>query len=356
MINMKLSEKTIAVLEDIESRIDPENEDEYLKQWEDFLYDRFDGEVFTPKRAEVKPFNHENEFININDAVSDYDLMLRRELINASKNLAARDCSPVIRANYGTGILSSLFGAEIFVMPREQNTLPTTKPFDDTAKIEKMIEKGIPDLNGGFGKQVFEFGEFCKEAFAKYPKVSQYVKVYHPDLQGPLDICELLWGGEMFYSMYDEPELVHSALSLITDTYTAFLNKWYELFPSNSHMNPHWTTLWHRGNILLRCDSAMNLSPEFYKEFASPYDRILLDRFDGGAMHFCGRGDHYIDILCDAPKLYGINMGQPHLNDMEKIFKNSVDKGIKILGMAKVSYQDIKGRATGYNHSLHARI
>ena len=353
---MKISNETIAILEDIENRLDPEIEDDFLKQWEDFLYNRFDGEVFAPKRKDPKPMGFEVEPININDAVEDYDIMLRMGLLNASKCLASSDCSPVIRASYGTGILSSLFGAEIFIMPREQNTLPTTKPFNDTAKIEEMIEKGIPDLMGGFGKKVFEFGEIFAETVAKYPKASKYLKVFHPDLQGPLDICELLWGGDMFYSMFDEPELVHSALSLITDTYTAFLNKWHEMYPCDSHMNPHWTTLWHRGKIFLRCDSAMNLSPDFYREFAKPYDTILLDRFDGGCMHFCGRGDHYIDILCDNPKLYGINLGQPGHNDMEKIFVNSVDKGIKVLGMNKSQYKNVKDRATGYNHSLHVRL
>lgn len=352
---MKLSDKTLEILDDIERRIDPETEEDFQKQWEDFLYDRFDGEIFTPRRTKPSPVGCELPAININDAIEDYELMLVSELVKVSKSLGAKGNSLAVRANYGTGIMSSLFGADIFVMPRENNTLPTTKPFNDTQKIEEMINKGIPDLCGGFGRRVFEFGELCAEVFAKYPKISKYVTVYHPDLQGPLDICELLWGGEMFYSMYDEPELVHSALSLITETYIAFLNKWYEIFPGNSHMNPHWNVLWHRGKIFLRCDSAMNLSPEFYKEFAAPYDNILLDRFDGGAMHFCGKGDHYIDILCENPKLYGINLGQPEYNDMEIIFANSVDKGIKVLGFSTQSYEKVKNRPTGYNHSLHVK-
>ena len=56
---MKISNETIAVLEDIENRLDPETEDDFLKQWEDFLYDRFDGEVFAPKRKDPKPMGFE---------------------------------------------------------------------------------------------------------------------------------------------------------------------------------------------------------------------------------------------------------------------------------------------------------
>ena len=59
-----------------------------------------------------------------------------------------------------------------------------------------------------------------------------------------------------------------------------------------------------------------------------------------------------IETLCSHPKLYAINLGQPHYNDMEKIFQNSVDKGIKIFGY----HAEIKDRPTGFNHSLHSQI
>ena len=54
---MTLSNQTIEILEDIERRLDPEAEDDYMKQWEDFLYDRFDGGVFTPRRKTVSELN-----------------------------------------------------------------------------------------------------------------------------------------------------------------------------------------------------------------------------------------------------------------------------------------------------------
>ena len=96
----------------------------------------------------------------------------------------------------------------------------------------------------------------------------------------------------------------------------------------------------------------MNLSPDLYKEFAAPYDGALLERFDGGAVHFCGRGDHYIDTLCALPKLYGINMSQPHLNDMEIIYKNTVDKGIKLLALKRDNALKDVSRPGAFRHNL----
>ncbi len=348
----KLSDETLALLEDIEARIDPETEENYINQWRDFLYDRFDGDIFVPERKKCSsPSVDIPRIDNINDALESYDNMLRHQLQGVSDTLGKKKGNLCVRANYGTGILSSLFGAEIFVMPRHTNTLPTTRAFNDTEIIRSKVEAGMPDLSCGFGKNVFEFGELCAEVFEKYPKIKKYVKVYHPDLQGPLDICELLWGGEIFYAMYDEPELVHAMLRLVTDTYTAFIEKWFKLFSPSDEMNLHWDMLWHRGAIMLRNDSAMNLSPALYKEFAMPYDGELLEKY-GGAVHFCGRGDHYIELLSSIPGLFAVQMSQPQYNDMEVIFKNTVDKGIKLLSFNKKVAEEQLSRPGGFRHNL----
>ena len=349
---MKLSNETIALLEDIERRIDPATEEEFVRDWRDFLENRFDGVIFNPERKKLSEPSFALPDIHINDAIGDYDLMLRAELTKISKALNHKRHNLAIRANYGTGILSSVLGAQIQMMDRKFNTHPTTRTLSD---MNALVDAGMPDLEAGFGKDVFAFGELCRETFRAYPKIEKYVKIYHPDTQGPLDIAELLWGGEMFYEMYDDPDFVHEALNLITETYTTFLKRWYEIIPMNTDINPYWTDwayLWHKGTLMIRNDSAMNLSPEFYREFAMPYDSILLDRFGGGCIHFCGRGDHYIDAITEIKGLYAINMSQPHLNDMEKIFRHTVDRGIKILAFNKGWAEKLKDREGGYHHNL----
>lgn len=349
---LKLQKETQDLLADIENRIDPETEEDYRRQWQNFLDGNFTGGIFTPRRARVSEPTVPYRSVSINDTIEDYELMLVSQLERVSRALAGRSGVLDVRTNYGTGILTSLFGAEIFTMPYEMDTLPTTYSFNDTDKIRAVLERGMPDLNGGFGRKVFEMGEFFAEAFAGYPKISRYVHVYHPDAQGPLDICELLWGGEMFYAMYDEPELVHGMLRLATDTYAAFLDKWFALYPAGE-LGSHWGSLMHKGRILLRDDSAMNLSPALYEEFAMPYDAELLARFGGGVVHFCGRGDHYIEALCRIPSLTGINLSQPHLNDMETIYRNTVEKGIPLLGFSRERAEQDLGRPGGFRGLVH---
>lgn len=349
---IKISNKTRALLEDIESRIDPETEEDFLAQWRGFLDHKFTGEAFTARRRKTSVSQVPRVEVNINDAIEDDEQMLVSQLNIVSDALAGESGVLSVRSNYGTGILSSLFGAELFVMPREMDTLPTTRPLGDAA-IDRLLESGVPDLNTGLGRKVFEMGEVFAEVFEHYPKIKKYVDVYHPDTQGPLDICELLWGGDMFYAMYDEPERVHALLALVTETYARFMEKWFALFPRKSEYGTHWGRLMFKGGILLRDDSAMNLSPEFYEEFARPYDAHLLARFGGGAIHFCGRGDHYIASMSEISGLTGVNLSQPHLNMMEEIYTHTVDKNIQLLDFSPAQFEKDHGRANGFHGNIN---
>jgi uroporphyrinogen-III decarboxylase len=181
--------------------------------------------------------------------------------------------------------------------------------------------------------------------------MAQYVHLYHPDLQGPIDICELLWGSSIFYAFIDTPDMVKALLELVTETYIQFMRAWNALEPYNGQWNMHGGAL-QRGRIMLRDDSAMNLSPAMFTEFIEPYDRRLLAEFGGGSIHFCGRGDHYIQAMSNIPNLYAINLTQPELNDMEVIYQHTVDKGICLLGLERKAAET----ALAAGRNLHGKI
>ena len=71
-------------------------------------------------------------------------------------------------------------------------------------------------------------------------------------------------------------------------------------------------------------------------------------------MHFCGRGDHYIESLCKIPGLYGVNMSQPHYNDMEKIYRATVEAGIPLLGFSGERSRTDVTRKGGFCHLMHS--
>ena len=160
-IRVKPSDTTLALLNDIERRIDPETEEDFKAQWRDFLYGRFDGEIFTPWRKKLSPPTVPFPAVHINDALEDLDLMMQMQLVGVSAALNHPTVSPCLRANYGTGILSTIFGAELFIMPRKAGTLPTTRPCNDPEWFRAMVERGMPDLRSGLGEKLVPQADAC---------------------------------------------------------------------------------------------------------------------------------------------------------------------------------------------------
>ena len=322
-------------LNDLASRIDESQERHKRKEWECFLDGHCPSDVFVPSERKPAPPRVEWPYVSVNAAFDDFDAMLLHQFRGCSDHLAAGDgASLTVRCNYGTSIIPSLFGVEQFMMAEELDTLPTSHPLQSSDAIRKLVDAGPPNVRSFLGGKVFEAAGRFLEALEKYPVLQRTIDLYHPDTQGPMDIAEVVWGSDIFYAFGDEPELLTSFLELITNAYTRFLRDWYELVPRTRDWSNHWNMA-HKGALMIRNDSLMNLSPEIYTEFVRPFDQRLFDEFGGGAIHFCGRGDHFIEAMSQMRGLHAINISQPHLNDMSVVFLNTVDKRIKLLDLAR---------------------
>lgn len=332
--NIKGDKMLKQYLEDLESRINPAVEDNVYAQWDRFWNRSITEEVFVPVRP-ASPSTLTWSKINVNDAIEDksFELMLLQQLCSVNDVLSGTNGAITqIRANYGSNIMPSLFGVEVVMMEHAINTLPGSRPLPGgPEKIERLLKNGVPDIRSGQGAVVFDCGQFYLETLKNYPKLQKYCQVFHPDLQGPFDICEVVWGSDIFLALYDTPELVQQFMGLITDTYIAFIDEWFKLFPPAEDFNTHYG--WrHRGKIRLSLDSCMNLSPDNYLEFVKKYDARLLNRY-GGVVHSCGKVDHFVPLMSDIQGYYAFNLSQPSYNDMEYIYQNTVDKNIPILSL-----------------------
>ena len=342
---MKPSAELTAMLEALEAAIDPATEDALIAQWLDFSHGKTSrSELFSPRRDKaitIEAFPH----ILINHAMEDYNLMARREFESCVHTLRSGGGAVMnTRSNYSTSTVMSLFDVEMFYLDDRNDTLPTSYALKDWKTTAKAALEGGIDINRNLCRKVFEMGEFFREVMKPYPKVAKYIGVYHPDFQGPFDIAEVLIGSGIFYELYDEPDLLKDFLDLLTTTYIRLMNHWESIYPYNGTWSKHWGFV-HLGNLMLRDDSAMNLSPALFEEFVAPYDMRLLAELGGGAVHFCGRGDHYIKYLTENyPQLYAINMSQPHLNDMNVIMENTIDKDIKLVAFSRDAALQFAGR------------
>ena len=223
-----------------------------------------------------------------------------------------------------------MFGASKFIMPYEMDTLPNVYALEGGEEaIRRLLDAPPPTLMEGYGSHVFSIGEKFAEIRRKYPKIGQYVRFDNPDAQGPIDNCELLWGSDMFYAFYDDPDLLQALLERVTDTVCRFIRKWQTYIPNEDGLVSYFGRL-GKGSIFIRNDSAMNLSPDLFREFIQPYDTRLLAALGGGAVHFCGTGDHFVELLAKTPLLSTVDMSQPHLNNMDKMLSALPDQGINL--------------------------
>lgn len=324
---MELSE----LLECLERKIDIGWERAKLSDWKRVLaFEPFVGGFDATAPAGPVPGGWPR--ISVNEAISGGpEAMLVSQLAEVWSivNCHSRRI-PNIRANYGTGILPSLFGAELFWMEDSLDTLPTTKPLECDDPISRLLDAGEPDITSGLGGKVFEAAEFFKSALAPYPGLAEVVWIYHPDLQGPLDAAELLVGSGLYLAFYDAPEKLISFLELITRTYIRFMRKWFEIVPPQASMGTepimaHWGSL-YPGRVMLRNDSLVNLSAEMYEGLVRTFDERILREFGGGAVHFCGKIDHCIEAVTAIEGLAAVNVSQPHLNDMRRVLEATVHR------------------------------
>ena len=229
-----------------------------------------------------------NEFVGIVDSI---------ELSNGA--------IPMIRANYGVGILPSAFGLK-------NRIVDGNMPWVDPVGIEgakKILEKGVPDFTDEMSQRVFDTYAYYNEILKDYPKTREGIMIYQPDYQGPFDVTDLIWGTDIFMDMYDEPELIHELIALVVNAYEVGMKKLQPYLKDKvDGFIGQWQTLFP-GNILLRNDSAVNISGSMYNEFVRPYDDDLLERFGGGSMHFCGRADQWIFEMAKSDKILGTNFG-----------------------------------------------
>jgi len=350
--NYRLSDTLRYCLDDLEHQINPAVEEQLMADYRTFLDGNWPEPLFTPQRPAPAPAGIGWPAVHINETLDDFSSMALQQFGACSNILASGSGAPLaVRANYGVGISSAWFGCPIRVMDTELDLLPTSLPLADTSSLDVYMATGVPEVTTGFGARVFAMGQIFRLIMREYPNIHSHVHVYHPDFQSPIDTCELVWGSEVMVAFYEQPERVHRFLDLITETYIDAIRRWSAIHPFSPDMNAHWN-LMHKGNIVLRTDSGMNLSPSMYDEFIKPYEQRCLDACGGGPIHFCGRGDHFIASMSELRGLTGINMSQPHLNDMEVVYQHTVDKGIPLLGLGRSAAET----ALEAGRDLHHRV
>lgn len=268
------------------------------------------------------------------EAFNDPEKMMYNELIKTVfsgsiySSIQMKDYFPLqIRSNHGIGIIASMFGMETKIL---NDMLPFVIPIQEKNELKKIIKKGIPDFKAGLGQRVYNTHQFYHEKLKQYPKCAKGIKITHPDMQGPFDIAHQIIGSDIFLMLYDQKELVHELLELITQTYIQyrkFIEEYYHLNDkaSDEMIYIHGDICY--GKVVIKDDTPqVSLSPTMYEEFSWQYNQKIFNEFKG-TYHCCGRiNDHIYKLLDQNENVKGINYGNPENHNFKEIYQKNKSK------------------------------
>jgi hypothetical protein len=280
-----------------------------------------------PDDAAFSPFPHR-------EAIQDPEKMLFNELTFAfgmsilNSPDVGDDLPTTIRPNFGTTIVASMFGARI---EQVDDNPPWVRSFESKVEFLKIFDVDIENYSRGWIPKVEETYECYRKTLERYPEIRGVIKIVLPDLQGPLDNLDLLRGSDVYIDMYENPDLVRSGLELMAHAQGNLARRFSQYTNDDSAGLCHQHGIMNRGNILIRNDSSIMVSPEMYRDFVAPFDEQVLKCQDGGGLHSCGTFEHLVDEYLALDSVMAIDLGQSDMNDVDTIFRKCSAKRIPVL-------------------------
>jgi len=255
-----------------------------------------------------------------------------------------QDDTPLcIRANVGTGLVASMFGAPWEVI---DNNPPWIRPLGDERAIEALVSAPLPDVSAGLGSRVRDHYAFFRETLRDYPSCRAGFEITLPDLQGPFSTAELLWGSQIYLAMHRRPDLVRALLAHVTaqtlratEMVTPLVQD--SLAPQGCFQ--HATGV--RGALLLRNDSAVLVSPSAYQTLIGEHDAQIARALNGIAVHFCGDGQHQVPNWLALAQVRGLDFGQADLMDQDRLYRDAREYGVALARLRPSHDELTSGRA-----------
>lgn len=279
----------------------------------------------------------------LSEAIDNPEKMLLNELVHAfdssiiCRNLLDDDLPCTIRANFGTVVIASIFGAEI---EQVNNNPAWVRPFESSDIFDKILDCDPCDFSQGWCPKVVETYKFFRHTLTDFPNLQKCVKVVLPDLQGPFDSAELLRGSSIYEDFYRAPDTLYAVMHHLTQAQTGFAQHLQPYLSDGPEGYSHQHNTMICGNILIRNDCAINISAEMYREHAAPHDATVLEALGGGGIHCCGKFEHLVDEFLALPAVRCIDFGQSDMNDISAIYDKARQHKVPLIRI-RVSEQEL---------------
>ena len=254
------------------------------------------------------------------------------------------DSALAIRNDHGTIQVASILSG---CWEMHGDNYPWVKSLGSTEAIRALVEDDSEiDWNGGVLPQSTQTLEFYREELSKYPQCRQAIQISLPDLQGPMDTADILWGTEIFLMILQEPELVTALMDKIIRTMLAVID-YYRKFTYDRLDTAANTQHGYNipGRLMIRNDSSIMISPDTYREVVRPSDAEILQKVGTGSIHFCGNGQHLVEPMLEIHNLRGLDFGQADMMDVKKIYEMAQEHKVALTCLKPSREELISGQA-----------
>ncbi len=295
-----------------------------------------------PAEFPFQPYPHREIF-------DDPEKMLYNELVTAfdtSVVLHDRigvDLPLTVRANFGTVLVAAMFGAAVEQSGDNPPWIVHADP--QPPSLRQIAAMDARDFSRGWIPRAAAVMQAYHGLLEDFPVLKQSIRIVLPDLQGPFDNLELICGSTLFSELITDPDAVALALDAMTAAQielAQYFGQW-TTEPEPGFACQHAVML--RGNILIRNDSCIMISPQMYREQIAPHDERVLRELGGGGIHSCGAIAHLVDEYLQLPSLCALDLGQPELNDADAIYRKAAPRKIPILRVAVSAAEILSGEA-----------
>jgi hypothetical protein len=282
-----------------------------------------------PHDAPFQPLPHHEIF-------RDPGRMLYNELVHGFRtSIAMRDRWPddlplTVRANFGTVLIASMFGARV----EQIGENPPWIRHEEPPSLQDIAGRDPLDFSQGWVPRAIETMEAYHDILRRWPELYEMIHIVLPDLQGPLDNLGLVRGSTMFLDLAANPDEADAALTTMATAQIGLARDLAQVVRDGPPGYSHQHGLMIRGNILLRNDSLVMVSPAMYRNQLARHDERVLSELGGGGLHSCGKIDHLAAELLRLPSVKCLDLGQPHLNDIDAVYAEARAVGKPLIRLA----------------------
>lgn len=295
------------------------NYDNYLSKTEDIIA-RTEPFV-TGKTKEYLPVFQWHLGDSFGASCRNCEEMLEMQLEAIEQTLEAdTDWIPYLEPWHGVGVFAEAFGCPFEWRPDDAPwTHPMVTNIDDLKSLKK------PKLEDS------KMLQYVLDTIRHFDKATDgQVFITATDTQSPLDTATLIIDTTFFfYAAMDYPEELHRVISDITDLIIEFSMAEREI--TSRQATPGHNAWAHPKlpGLGLSEDVLYMVGPDFFDEFARPYNERIAKALGGVAIHSCGDWKQNFDIVSKVDGLVSVDLAVHTDNDPNPNTPEAVRDGFR---------------------------